>query len=306
VTASSNTYRGVKRRWLLFAGWFVLTSLLFAKPLVALVRMSLSSDDVSYLILIPFIGGLVLFIERRQIILHLSYDKVFSGCLLTLACFVMLASLLEGGASSLDLQLSGYILSLVLFWVAGFIFLFGKPAFKAGYFPLLFLFLMVPPPQFLLDHVIQILQTGSAWVTGALFDLLGVPVLREGFVFHLASVNIEVAKECSGIRSSMALLILALLVAHFHLTSFWKKVLFLACGLLMMILKNGIRIVCLTLLAMHVDPGFLYGRLHHHGGIFFFILSLLLLWPILWLLQRGEVAPHGELSLRAANKLPSA
>jgi exosortase len=112
--------------------------------------------------------------------------------------------------------------------------------------------------------------------------------LREGFVFHLARVDIEVAKECSGIRSSMALLILALLATHFTLKSFWKKALFLACGLFMMILKNGIRIATLTLLAMYIDPGFLYGRLHHQGGVVFFLIGVVLLLPVLFFLQRSE------------------
>ena len=56
----------------------------------------------------------------------------------------------------------------------------------------------------------------------------------------------------------------------------------------MMILKNGIRIATLTLLAMYVDPGFLYGRLHHQGGVVFFLIGLLLLLPILLLLQKSE------------------
>ena len=299
----------VRKRWVLFGCWIVLSSLLFSHAMIALVRMSFSNADASHLILIPFISTWVLLVERDKILLDLSYDKVLGGFLFFLACCAELASRFARGGSSLGLELSGHILSLVLFWVAGFALLFGKAASKAGYFPLLFLFLMVPPPNFLLDQVIYLLQTGSAWITGALFDLLGVPVLREGFVFHLARVNIEVAKECSGIRSSMALLILALLVAHFRLRSFWKKVLFLACGLFMMILKNGIRIVSLTLLAMHVDPSFLYGKLHHQGGIVFFLLSLLLLAPLLWLLQRGEPLPAGDTHVfpsQSASKLPSA
>jgi exosortase/archaeosortase family protein len=101
-------------------------------------------------------------------------------------------------------------------------------------------------------------------------------------------VSIEVAKECSGIRSSMVLLILALVIVHFCLKKFWTKVLFVAIGLFMMILKNGIRIATLTLLAIYVDPGFLYGRLHRQGGITFFLLALLLLLPVLRLLQRSE------------------
>ncbi len=252
------------------------------------VRLSLSNDDASYLILIPFIGAWILFIERRKIFLDLSIDKGLGGCILILAIATAVASRLTGGVSLVDLQLSGYILSLVLFWLAGFALFFGRAASKAAYFPLVFLFLMVPPPNFLLDRVVYLLQAGSAWITEALFDLFHVPALREGFVFHLARVDIEVAKECSGIRSSMALLILALLATQFTLKSFWKKALFLACGLFMMILKNGIRIATLTLLAMYVDPGFLYGRLHHQGGVVFFLIGLVLLLPVLLFLQRSE------------------
>jgi exosortase len=309
TTALDASNTNVRKRLVLFGCWIVLSSLLFSHAMIAFVRMSFSNADASHLILIPFISALVLFVERDKIFLDLHYDKVLGGLFLFLACCAALASRFARGDSSLDLELSGYILSLVLFWVAGFALLFGKAASKAGYFPLLFLFLMVPPPNFLLDHVIYLLQAGSAWITGALFDLLGVPVLREGFVFHLARVNIEVAKECSGIRSSMALLILAILIAHFRLRSFWKKVLFLACGLFLMILKNGIRIVSLTLLAMHVDPSFLYGKLHHQGGAVFFLLSLLLLVPLLWLLERGEALHAKDThlpSVQSANKLPSA
>ncbi len=308
-SALSNTDRAVAKRWLLFVGWCVLFSLMFTLPLRAFVRTSLSSDDSSYLVLIPLISVWIIFVERRNLVFDLSYDKVFCAILILLAGGAALASFLAGDASSFDLRLSGYILSLVLFWTAGFALLFGKTAFKAFYFPFLFLFLMIPLPKFLLEYVIHLLQTGSAWITGVLFDLLGVPVLREGFVFHLAQVNIEVAKECSGIRSSMALLILALLVAHFRLRSFWKKALFLTSGLFMMVLKNGIRIVSLTLLAIHVDPSFLYGRLHHQGGVVFFLISLLFLTPLLRLLQRGEAASPSQihdLSVQSANRLPRA
>jgi len=284
----NDTKIAVRNRWVWFGGWIFLSSLFFVRPLMLFVRLSLSNDDASYLILIPFIGAWILFIERRKIFLDLSIDKGLGGCILILAIATAVASRLTGGVSLVDLQLSGYILSLVLFWLAGFALFFGRAASKAAYFPLVFLFLMVPPPNFLLDRVVYLLQAGSAWITEALFDLFHVPALREGFVFHLARVDIEVAKECSGIRSSMALLILALLATHFTLKSFWKKALFLACGLFMMILKNGIRIATLTLLAMYVDPGFLYGRLHHQGGVVFFLIGLVLLLPVLLFLQRSE------------------
>ena len=175
-------------------------------------------------------------------------------------------------------------------WIAGFAFFFGRGPLRNAQFPLAFLLLTIPIPDFLLDKAIYLLQKGSAEIAAVLFDWSGVPVLRDGFVFHLAHVSIEVARECSGIRSSLALLILAILVAHFYLDNFWKQVVLVLAGLFVMILKNGVRIVTLTLLASYVDPGFLYGRLHHEGGVVFFLLGLLLLAPLLWLLaaQRTE------------------
>ncbi len=276
------------KRFLLFVGWIGLSSFLFVIPLLAFVRMSLSNDDASYLLLIPFICTWLFFAESHTIFQDFSYDVVFGASVLFLAGCVTIGSRFAGAMSLLGAQLSSQILSLVLVWVAGFALLFGKTPTKKAYFPLLFLFLMIPLPSFLLDQVIHLLQAGSAGIAGAFFDFFGVPALREGLIFHLPRVNIEVAKECSGIRSSMALLILALLVAHFRLKRFGNKILFIVFGLFMMILKNGIRIATLTLLAVYADPSFLYGRLHHEGGIVFFVLALLLLLPVLFLLQRWE------------------
>src|SRR5262249_53935100 len=161
--------------------------------------------------------------------------------------------------------------------VAGFAFFFGRAALRRGRFALLFLLLTIPIPDFLLDKAIYFLQKGSTEVAAVLFDMTGVPVLREGFVFHLARVNIEVARVCSGIRSSVALMILAVLVAHFYLRTFWKQAVLVLAGLVVMLVKNGVRIVTLTLLASYVDPSFLYGNLHRGGGAVFFLLGLLLI-----------------------------
>jgi len=95
-------------------------------------------------------------------------------------------------------RLSITIFSLVLVWVGGFVLCYGLRSLRTGLFPVLFLFLMVPVPDVLLNRVIFWVQTGSAEVTDALFHLVGVPVFRTGFVFALPGVTIEIAKECSG------------------------------------------------------------------------------------------------------------
>jgi exosortase len=275
------------KRWLLFSAWMAVSSLLFAKPLIALGRLSLTNDNASHLILIPFLTAGLLFIERRTIFNNLS-SHAGGGVFLFLSVIIVFSVRLAGDMVTPDLWLTGSVLAVILLWIAGFAFSFGKAAVKSAHFSLLFLFLTVPLPNFLLERIISLLQAGSAEITEVLFNLTGVPVLREGLVFHLARVNIEVARECSGIRSTIALFILALPVVHYGLQSLWKKLFFLTCAFFMMILKNGIRIFTLTVLAMYVDPSFLFGKLHRDGGIVFFLLGLLLLLPVLLLLQRGE------------------
>jgi len=282
-----DTRNNVLKRWLLFSVWIVVSSVLFAKPLIALVRLSLTNDNASHLILIPFLTAGLLFIERRTIFNNLSFDPG-AGIFLFLSVIIAISVRWAGDQLIPDLRLTSNVVAVILLWIAGFAFSFGKAAIKSAHFSLLFLFLTVPLPNSLLERVISLLQSGSAEIADVLFNLTGVPVLREGLVFHLPGVNIEVARECSGIRSTMALFILALPVVHYGLHSLWKKLFFLTCAFFMMVLKNGIRIVTLSLLAVYVDPNFLFGTLHRDGGIVFFLLGLLLLLPVLLLLQRGE------------------
>lgn len=291
---TNNRKPSPSHRWLLFGGWIVLCSLLFLAPLATLIRLSLTEDDMSYLIVIPFLVAGLLFIERHSIFrrVHSDIDITLGSLFVVLALGLLAISRMYRGLSSPDLPLSLNILALLVLYLAGFALFFGRNATRAASFPLLYLFLMVPPPGFILYRVIYLLQAGSADVSGVLFDLFRVPALRQGFVFHLPAVSIEVAKECSGIRSSMALLILALPVVHFGFKRLWKKVAFLLSAILVMVVKNGIRIVTLTVLAVYVDPSFLFGRLHRQGGIVFFLLGLLLLVPIYTALQVGESPSH--------------
>jgi exosortase len=278
----------LSQRVLFFVGWIIATCLLCLRPLVVFVTYSLSNDNASHLVLIPVITAWLLYLERERIFKLLGSDPRSAFLFLATGAALALLALFAGPHWSALNQLSVYVLGLILLWVAGFAFLFGRPALQSARFPLVFLLLTIPIPDFLLDQAIYLLQKGSAEVAAVLFDWSGVPVLREGFVFHLAHVTIEVARECSGIRSSLALLILAILVAHFYLDTFWKQAVLVIAGLFVMILKNGVRIVTLTLLASYVDPGFLSGRLHREGGVVFFVLGLLLLAPLLWFLQRTE------------------
>lgn len=279
MTLAKHNYR----RWVLFFFWLAGSIAISWRAFTLLLSYSLGNDDASHILLIPFISAWLLFLDRRRIFSHLSADVALSIPLAILGLLsIMWSSPARLGSHSLA------ALGLVLLWVAGFALAFGWEAAKTARFPLLFLSLFIPLPEALLGKVIYFLQKGSTEISALFFSLTPVPILREGFVFHLPRFSIEVARECSGIRSSIALLVLAILAGHFLLKSFWKQTVLVLAGIVVMIIKNGIRIVTLTLLANYVDPGFLHGDLHREGGIVFFMIGLLLLVPVVWLLQRGE------------------
>jgi exosortase len=180
------------------------------------------------------------------------------------------------------------VFSALLLVPGAFISAYGLKAFKEAMFPLLFLAFMIPIPSYLMEQLIYFLQVGSTEFTNILLTLTGVPFFRNGFVFDMAGISVEVAKQCSGIRSSLALLITALLAGHLFLDTGWRKLLLALAVFPIAMFKNGIRIVSLTLLGTYVDPRILQSSLHREGGIPFFILALLLLAPVLYFLRKNE------------------
>jgi exosortase len=277
------------RRWPFFGIWVALVLLVFSRPLYGVYQLALRDDTYSYLFLIPPIFAWLLYLERKH--------PEPAGSLAFWPAITIAAAAVSFAVFSLQCRscprtsvLALYSCSVVLLSIAGFVLIFGRTKARASFFSLAFLFFAVPIPDFLLQRIIYWLQSGSARIAEVLFEISGAPVLREGFVFRLPKMSIEVARECSGIRSSMALLILALLVAHFAFRPIWKKLTFVFAGLCMMLIKNGIRIASLTLLANYVSPSFLLGPLHHQGGIVFFLIGLGLLIPVFRALRKGETS----------------
>jgi exosortase len=294
----SSAFNPVRHPWSVFAGWILICSLIFWKPLYALVRYALTDENASHILIIPFLVAWLLFLDRERMA-HTSLDLKSASMVAIPA--VTLAAVVAFGLVGQGMALRGWILSFVLLVISGFIAIFGIRCFQSDWFPFAMLGFLIPLPDPVLNRLIYVLQAGSADVAEKIFDWTGVPALRDGFIFHLPRLSIEVAQECSGIRSSIALLILALLVAYFSFSKFWKKAVFLIAGLLMMIVKNGVRIATLTILASYVNPDFLFGRLHREGGVVFFLIGLALLLPVYWFLRRGEA----NVSVAASKVAPS-
>ena len=268
---------------------FISLAMIFA-PIRGLLLVKTHSEYYSHIVLIPFVTAFLIFNKRKEIDVFGAQTFRPGIVLATFGLGLYLFGMLITGLNQND-QTSAMIFSAVLFLLGSFTFTYGLDLFKKLCFPLLFLFFMVPFPTFLMDSFIRLLQVGSTEFVNLLMTATGVPFLREGFVFHLSGMSIEVAKECSGIRSSLALLITALLAGHLFLKTGWKKVLLAVLIIPITMFKNGIRIVSLTLLGTYVDSRILTNStLHTDGGILFFVLALVLMAPILYVLRKGEKA----------------
>jgi exosortase len=254
----------------------------------ALFALILSNDTFSQIPLIPLVSMYLIYGNRKLIFSDVSFEWITGTAFLVPGIiFVVIARLSMGQFSSTN-SASLFVFGVVVIWTGTFILLFGTHAFRTACFPLLFLLFAVPIPEPILSHVVSFLQKGSANVAAMFLNLADVPYLRRDLTFDLPGVSIRVAEECSGIRSTLALLITATLASYLFLRTGWRRMLLIFVVVPMALIKNGLRIVGLTLLSIYVDPGFLTGKLHRRGGIVFFMIALVPMAILLILLERGE------------------
>jgi exosortase C (VPDSG-CTERM-specific) len=285
---------GRDRKWCRFGCFALAWSLAFSVVLTRLGRHALSTELVSYIPLIPLISGYLLFTRRAQLVPMERLQRGayiaawtawgIAGALVALNLALTSASIIEGTASALCLPVVGYVIGLI----GGFIFTFGLDALRPMLFPLLFLFFLVPIPE-PLSHVIRIgLQRCSADVAHAMFVLTGTTLFRDGLVFHLPGLTIQVAEECSGINSSVALFITSIVAAAVFLSRPWSRIILVLAVFPLGVLRNGFRVLSITLLTLHVDPRIIDSPLHHRGGPIFFAGSLVVFLGLLLMLRKFE------------------
>ena len=96
-----------------------------------------------------------------------------------------------------------------------------------------------------------------------------------GLIFQLPNITIEVAQECSGIRSSWVLLMTSILAANLFLKTSWRRFALVAFVIPLAILRNGFRILVIGLLCVNIGPQMIHSVIHRRGGPLFFALSLI-------------------------------
>jgi len=277
----------VRRRLTVLGAAIALLLLAFSVPLYGLVRYSISSDLFSYIPLIPLVSLWLVWTERRKCPWDPSPSRGLAWIPLSIGLLFAAYGLGSGLSAQAD-YLALMTLSFLCLLVGTVWFVLGSASMRFLAFPAGYLVFCIPFPEWLHRAVEDFLQHASADFAQGFFWISGTAFFREDTVFHLPGFTLQVAPECSGIHSTWVLLITSVLGGQLFLRSPWRRVLLCVAILPLALIRNGIRILVIGELCVHVGPYMIDSYIHRHGGPIFFVLSLIPFFYFLRYLRRSE------------------
>lgn len=271
-----------------FIIFVVALSAAFGKQLVGLVTLVAGSNLHSYILLVPVISVYLLSLRRND----LPQTGGSSPGLALIGFLAGSAALAFAITMSAALSQNDYLaamaLAFVSFLISGGFFFMGRKWMAAAAFPLAFLFFIIPMPDAMAASLEEASKLASTEAANLFFDLTGTPVMRDGTIFHLPNITLQVSQECSGIRSSVVLVLTSLVGANLFLRTAWRRAVLLCLVIPLGIIRNGFRVWVIATLCIHFGPQMAHSIIHRRGGPFFFVLSLIPLFLLLWWLRRNE------------------
>lgn len=268
----------------LLAGWHA-----FA----ATYSMAWTDDRYTHILLVVPLATALICLDWTALRDRRRPDIVGGSALLAGALVVAgVSRLIEHAAA--DGLLAWTMVAVVLWWIGAFVLVLGFRGAQRASFALALLVGLVPLPQAALKATVAGLQYGSAFSAQCLFELFGVPVIHNGVLLAIPGLTLQVAPQCSSIRSSSMLLVTTIAIAQIVLQSPWRKLLLVSAVVPLSVAKNGLRIFSVAMLGTRVNASFMTGPFHHQGGIIFFAIALIVIFALLWLLQRSENVPAAD------------
>ena len=267
-----------------------LVAVLYTGILVRMAGQWWADPNFSHGIVVPLFSGYLVWLRRKQLA-SLPLQPVWGGILL----LAFALGFLVAGILGAELFLSRVSLLLVM---AGLVLLFlGWNHLRAILFPLAFLLLMIPLPSLVFNQVTLPLQLLASKFATSVLQTAGVPVLRDGNVLQLPAMSLEVAEACSGIRSLLSLITLALIYGYLMESRRWVRVALVVIAAPIAVLANALRIVGTGLCVHYWSPDRAQGFFHTFSGWIIFLISFALLFLVhrtmRWL-PRAHVSTQSE------------
>jgi exosortase len=284
----------------------------YATVLTKLSRDWWYDENYSHGLLIPFIIGYILWLQRDRFTPNASKSSVLWGAIaITFALFALWAGV--AGA-----ELYTQRMSLLLLLVGTVVYFWGWTILRLAFVPVVLLFLAIPIPAILFNRIAFPLQLFASRCAVWSMSVLGIPVLRQGNVIELKPLNsintkkLEVVEACSGIRSLMTLLTLAVVFAYFtHPRSdddtgsggplgwfksygFWRSTILVVSAVPIAIVTNAFRVSGTGVLAHYYGTEVADGFFHSFSGWAIYIVAFILLFLVGWLLDRFRPSSPGK------------
>jgi exosortase len=242
----------------------------YASVAFKLVHDWSGNPNYSHGFFVPLFAAFVVW-QKRETISRIPVNASWWGLVVCAVSFLLLivgtlgAELFLGRISLLT-QVAGLI---VLFW--------GTKHFRALLFPWALLGLAIPIPAIIFNQVTLPLQLFASDVAASLLSIFGVPVLKDGNIIHLPSTTLEVVTACSGIRSLVSLIALAIFYGYMKRRTLAQRWCLVALAIPIAIGANSLRVMGTGLLAQYWSPDKAEGFFHMFAGLLVFLLSLIFL-----------------------------
>ena len=172
--------------------------------------------------------------------------------------------------------------------VAGTVwFLFGWQHLRLLAFPIALLVLMVPLPALVFNQIAFPLQLFASRVGELALATTGIPVLREGNILELSTTRLEVVEACSGIRSLISLLTLAVILGKLNEPRRWARVALALVTVPIAIAANAARVAGTGVAAYWIGPEAAQGFFHTFSGWLVFVMAFAVLLGVQRALAAG-------------------
>ena len=284
----------------------------YATVMVKLFHDWWNDENYSHGLLIPFIIGYIIWSQRDKLArASVRPSVLWGGAAVVVALFALWAGI--AGA-----ELYTQRLSLILILAGIIVYFWGFTLLRLLLVPLGLLFLAMPIPAIIFNKIAFPLQLFASRCAVWSMSLLGIPVLRQGNIIELKPLNsfdtkkLEVVEACSGIRSLMTLVTLAVVFAYFTHTPaddepgsgkrfgwfrsywFWRAVILVGSAVPIAILTNAFRVSGTGVLAHYYGTAVADGFFHSFSGWAIYIVAFILLFGIGMILDRFKPAQAGD------------
>lgn len=261
--------------------------LLYGEIIMKLVQDWSVDDNYSHGFLIPFIAGYMVWQKKEKLARYRPVPSKWG--LLVMGMGILLFIVGNIGAELFTMRFSIVVMIFGTVW-----YLFGFQILREVTIPILYLIFMIPLPSIIWNKIAFPLQLLAARLTADVVQMIGIPVLREGNVLHLANTSLEVVDACSGLRSLTSLLALSGAFAYMVSLNIINRWILFFSAIPIAVVVNIIRLTVTAIMARWMGEAAAQGFLHDMSGIIVFVFAFLLLGAMWGVLNRFEQKKESE------------